>query len=47
MPIQAKYMNSTLVNRIHVGFDDGCELRDIPRNKTLPDLRVLGVIEGE
>ena len=40
-------MNSTLVNRIHVGFDDGCELRDIPRNKTLPDLRVLGVIEGE
>lgn len=47
MPIQAKYMNSTLVNRIHVGFDDGCELRDVPRNKTLPDLRVLGVIEGE
>lgn len=47
MPIQAKYMNSALVNRVHVGFDDGCELRDISRNKTLPDLRVLGMIEGE
>lgn len=47
MPIQVKYMNSALVNRIHVGFDDGCELSDIPRNKTLPNLRVLGVIEGE
>ena len=40
-------MNSTLVNRVHVGFDDGRELSDIPRNKTLPDLRVLGMVDGE
>ena len=47
MPIQFRYMNSALVDRVHVGFDYGCELSDIPRNKTLPDLRILGMIEGE